>query len=66
MFRGGAEKSRDLGARFAERARIIGCPCFDAGSVVRSSDIDGVHWAPEEHAKLGIALAAETRRLIGG
>ena len=66
MFQGGAEKSRLLAARFAERARLLGCPCFDAGSVVTSSDIDGVHWAAEQHAKLAAALAAETRRLIGG
>lgn len=65
MFHGGAEKSRDLAARFAERARLLGCPFFDAGTVVRSSDIDGVHWAPEHHARLAAALAAETRRLLG-
>ncbi len=65
MFSGGTEKSRQLGARFRERAELLGCPFFDAGSVVKSSDIDGVHWAPEHHAKLAAALAAETRRLIG-
>ncbi len=65
MFRGGAEKSRELAARFAERAQLLGCPFFDAGTVVRSSDIDGVHWAPEHHARFAAAIAAETRRLIG-
>ncbi len=65
MFSGGAEKSRQLGARFRERAELLGCPFFDAGSVVKSSDLDGVHWASEYHAKLAAALAAETRRLIG-
>ncbi len=65
MFQGGPEKSRLLAARFAERARLHACPVFDAGTVVKSSDIDGVHWAPEHHAKLGAALAVETRRLLG-
>jgi lysophospholipase L1-like esterase len=66
MFSGGREKSRDLAARFRERAALLGCPFFDAGTVVVSSDIDGVHWAPEHHARLAAALAAETRRLVGG
>jgi len=65
MFKGGAEKSRDLAARFRERAGLLGCPFFDAGSCVRSSDLDGVHWEPEQHERLGAALALEVRRLIG-
>jgi lysophospholipase L1-like esterase len=64
MFRGGAEKSRELAARFRERAALLGCPVFDAGSVVTTSDIDGVHWAADQHARLGAALAAEVRRLL--
>jgi hypothetical protein len=33
--------------------------------VIVSSPVDGIHFDPEEHAKLGKAVAAEVRRIIG-
>lgn len=41
------------------RARV-----FEAGRVARTTGSDGVHFAPEDHARLGKALGAEVRRLI--
>ena len=64
MLEGGTEKSRQLGARFADIARQAGCAFLDAGKLIRSSDIDGVHFEEKEHRTLGEALAAEVRKLI--
>ena len=57
MFEGALEKSRKLAAHYLEQARLRGCPFFDSGEVIVSSDIDGIHLEAEEHAKLAAAVA---------
>lgn len=61
---GAEEKSRQL-------ASVLGAFCeehnirmFDAGSVVQTSPVDGVHWEPEEHRKLGLAVAEQVRAIF--
>jgi lysophospholipase L1-like esterase len=57
MFAGGAEKSEALGALCAEVAARHGVGFLDAGTVVQSSSVDGIHFEAEAHAKLGRAIA---------
>ncbi|MEI8378422.1 MAG: SGNH/GDSL hydrolase family protein, partial [bacterium] len=64
-FVGGPEKSRTLGRDLCVLAEENGIPFFDAGSVIRSSDVDGIHLDPGDHAILGRALAAEAVSLLG-
>ncbi|MCB9159205.1 MAG: SGNH/GDSL hydrolase family protein [Caldilineaceae bacterium] len=64
MFAGAEEKSRLLGAEYARVAQEKGCAFLDAGTVIRSSDLDGIHFAPGEHKKLGDAVAARVRDLL--
>jgi len=64
MFDGGAEKSRSLGVLYAEVARARGCAFLDAGTVIRSSDLDGIHLEAAEHAKLGQAIAREVKKIL--
>ena len=64
-FEGGAEKSLTLGRDILAYAALKGFSCFDSGSVIRSSDKDGIHLEPEEHRKLGEALASRVIELIG-
>jgi lysophospholipase L1-like esterase len=45
-------------------ARECGAAFFDAGSVVSSSPVDGIHWEAEAHRKFAEAIAAEVWRLI--
>jgi lysophospholipase L1-like esterase len=61
MFAGGSEKSRRLGSLYAALAAQFRCAFLDAGSVIGSSDIDGIHIEASEHAKLGTAIAAVIR-----
>jgi lysophospholipase L1-like esterase len=64
MFEGGSEKSRSLGRLYAEVARAHGCAFLDAGTVIRSSDIDGIHLEASEHGTLGRAVAREVKKLL--
>ena len=65
MFEGGVEKSRSLGGLYAEVARAHGCAFLDAGSVIRSTDVDGIHLDASAHAALGRALSREVKRILG-
>jgi lysophospholipase L1-like esterase len=64
MFNGGVEKSRQLASLYAALASQRGCAFFDAGSVVRCSNLDGVHFEAAGHRTLGEALAREVARLV--
>jgi lysophospholipase L1-like esterase len=65
MFAGGAEKSLQFGAYYAEVATNLGCHFLDAGKIVRSSPVDGIHFDAREHAKLGTAVAEKVMEIFG-
>jgi len=65
LFAGSVEKSKLFPEQFAFYANAAGVDFLDAGSVIGSSPIDGIHFDPEEHATLGKAVAVEVRRIIG-
>ncbi|HUJ76823.1 MAG TPA: SGNH/GDSL hydrolase family protein [bacterium] len=64
MFQGGPEKSRALMPLYAALAKERGCAFFDAGSVARCSDVDGVHLEASAHHALGVAVAREVKKLL--
>jgi lysophospholipase L1-like esterase len=64
MFEGGAAKSQKLAAEFGRVAKAFGVPLFDAGSVIRSSDDDGIHLDADAHCTLGQALADPVRAIL--
>jgi lysophospholipase L1-like esterase len=64
MFAGAQEKSRRLGEHFRRVAEERGVRLVDAAQVVRTTDLDGIHLAPDEHRKLGEAVAAEVREIL--
>jgi lysophospholipase L1-like esterase len=61
-FHGAELKSIGLAEAYEQIARELKCCFFDAGKVVASSIIDGVHLDVEQHQVLGRALA----RTVGG
>jgi len=63
MFAGGAAKSQALAAQYKAVAARLGAEFLDAGSVITSSKIDGIHFDQPEHLKLGMAVAAMVKRL---
>lgn len=65
IFGGGAEKSRRLSGFYRAVADRHGAGFLDAGDVIVSSPIDGVHFDATEHAKLGRAVADALRARLG-
>ncbi len=65
MFAGAARKSQAFAATYAAVARRHGCDFLDAGGVIASSPLDGIHFDASEHAKLGRAVAAALKDMEG-
>jgi lysophospholipase L1-like esterase len=64
MFAGGVEKSKALPPLYEAVARKHGAAFLDAGKVIASSPIDGIHFDVGEHAKLGKAVAETLKKLF--
>lgn len=58
------EKSRQLAGAMKKEALRLGVAAFDAGSVVSTDGVDGVHLTEEGHRRLGAAVAAEVVKLV--
>ena len=56
-FQGGVEKSKRLSKYYESVASAYGCLFLDTGTVIQSSKLDGLHYDPEDHYKLGKAVA---------
>jgi lysophospholipase L1-like esterase len=65
MFEGSSEKSLRFAGHYRRFAGQYGVGFLDAGSVVVSSDLDGIHLEADEHRKLGEAVAASVRESLG-
>ncbi|MEQ8966373.1 MAG: SGNH/GDSL hydrolase family protein [Azospirillaceae bacterium] len=58
MFEGGRAKSREFGPLYEALAARHGARFLDAGTIIASSPVDGIHFDADMHAKLGEAVAA--------
>lgn len=65
MFAGGVEQSRMLAGFYADLADVEGCGFFDAGSVARTSPIDGVHLDAANTRAIGAGLEPIVRMMLG-
>jgi lysophospholipase L1-like esterase len=65
MLAGSDEKSLELGRQYGRVAADLGCDFLDASTVITSSKADGIHLAPGEQIKLGVAVAGVVRRILG-
>jgi lysophospholipase L1-like esterase len=63
MFEDGAEKSKKLGGIYRDISAGRGCAFLDAGKIISTSPLDGVHFEEAEHGKLGQALARMVKQL---
>lgn len=59
------ETSRQLAEQYRLIAEEAGCHFFNAGDVIVSSAVDAIHFDPEEHSKLGAAVAAKIKQILG-
>lgn len=65
MFAGSEEKSGRFSEHYRRFAEQYGCEFLDASEVIVSSDVDGIHLEAEEHRKLGGAVAAGVKKVLG-
>jgi lysophospholipase L1-like esterase len=65
MLAGAEAKSKLFAKEYARVAELKGCHFLDAGSIIVSSEVDGVHFDASEHVKLGHAVAAKVRQILG-
>lgn len=63
-FAGAETKAEGLAQAIKQVAFDNHCHFFDAGSVVTTSQVDGVHLDEEQHLALGKALAKVVRELL--
>jgi lysophospholipase L1-like esterase len=64
MFAGADEKSRDLGKHYGALTTELGCAFLDAGKVIVSTKLDGIHLDASEQVKLGNAVAGEVKHIL--
>ncbi|MGV9798469.1 SGNH/GDSL hydrolase family protein [Mycobacterium sp. NPDC003449] len=64
IFEGGEHKSAELAKVYAALASFVKVPFFDAGSVVRTEGVDGIHFTEANNRDLGVALAEQVRALL--
>ena len=65
LFAGGQEKSAELAEAYRALAAFSGVGFFDAGSVITTDGVDGVHFSEQNNLDLGEALAVEVQRMLG-
>ena len=65
MFEGGIEQSRMLASLYADLADLAGCGFFDAGSVARTTPLDGVHMDAASTRAVGRGLEPVVRMMLG-
>jgi lysophospholipase L1-like esterase len=63
-FEGAAVKGKDLAIELERVAAELGCPFVDAGKVVSTSTVDGVHLDADQHLVLAHALAQRVASLL--
>ena len=65
IFRGGIEQSAMLASLYRDLADELGCGFFDAGSVAKTTPIDGVHLTAENTRAIGRGLEPIVRMMLG-
>lgn len=64
MFHGGAEKSRNLAKHYEAIAALFESRFLNAGDIIVSSDVDGIHFDADQHQLLGKAVASEVLSIL--
>lgn len=65
-FEGAETKCLGLAGAYRDVCSEAGCHFFDAGTVITSSAVDGVHLDEAQHRTLGLELSETVRHLLRG
>ncbi len=63
-FKDAETKSTGLAAAYQAVGDQLGCLVFDAGTVVNTSPIDGIHLDADQHAVLGVEVAKKVNAFL--
>ena len=64
MFKGGVEKSQQLPELYEAVAKMGGAGFLNAGSVISTDGVDGLHLTAESERKLGTAIAEKVKEML--
>jgi hypothetical protein len=64
MFQDGKEKSMNMAKNYKEIAEKYGCRFLDTVEVIKTSDVDGIHFDLSEHIKLGKFLTSYVKKIF--
>jgi len=64
IFEGAQEKSAKLADVYDAMASFVKVPFFDAGSVISTGGVDGLHFTEQNNRDLGLALSGQVARLL--
>ncbi len=64
MFEDGFEKSQKFGEYYRQIADLYDCEFLDASQIIKSSELDGIHFEADQHLKLGQAVAALVKTIL--
>lgn len=64
LFAGAQEKSAELSRLYKAAAEFMGVAYLDAGSVISTDGVDGIHFTPQNNADLAEAIYAEIAELL--
>jgi lysophospholipase L1-like esterase len=65
IFEGAQEKSARLAEVYGALASFVKVPFFDAGSVISTEGVDGLHFTEQNNRALGEALVEQVTRILG-
>ncbi|ORB30780.1 SGNH/GDSL hydrolase family protein [Mycolicibacterium parafortuitum] len=65
IFDGSQDKSAKLAEVYSAMASFVKVPFFDAGSVISTDGVDGIHFTEQNNAELGRAMAEQIRGILG-
>ena len=64
MFKGGLEKSQKLPELYEAVAKMGGAAFLNAGSVISTDGVDGLHLTADSEKKLGAAIAVKVKEIL--
>lgn len=64
MFTGAADRGRTMPENMLRICRETGAGFFDAGTVIQTDPIDGIHYSAAAQVALGRALDPEVRKIL--
>jgi len=65
QFAGGVSRSRQFGVLYSAYAKQLGAHFLDAGEVIKSSQVDGIHLDVDAHFTLGREVAKKVIDILG-